>query len=211
MQHLLLLRHGQTDANAAGVIQGHLPTPLNALGKAQSRLLGQRLLTYTPPVTLLLTSPLVRALQTAGEITAVLQLPPQQDAAWTERHFGSDQGQPFDLVQIMTHGGKNQDPSDAEPKHTFDARVRSAVHTAPFTSHTPAVTAVVSHGGVIGSVVRQLISGHIPSTNPPTERAAVPNCSILHLRRPSPADPWHILCLHDSTHLDDLRTDLDAG
>lgn len=207
MQHLLLLRHGQTDANASGVIQGHLPTPLNAIGREQSRLLGQRLATYSPAVTRLISSPLLRAVQTAAEFSHALHLPVEQDPAWTERHFGSHQGKPFDLVRIMTDGGQHQDPDDAEPKDSFDARVRTAVQAVPFDG----VTAVVSHGGVIGSVVRQVIAGKIPCTNPPAERTAIPNGAILHLRRTAPDTPWHIERLNDVAHFEALITTLDAG
>jgi broad specificity phosphatase PhoE len=36
---LLLLRHGQTDSNAADVVQGHLPVALNEFGHRQAALL----------------------------------------------------------------------------------------------------------------------------------------------------------------------------
>lgn len=35
-----LVRHGETDANRAGIIQGQLDTPLNDHGKEQARQLG---------------------------------------------------------------------------------------------------------------------------------------------------------------------------
>lgn len=208
MQHVLLIRHGQTDANAAGIVQGHLPTSLNELGHKQAELLAKRLFVYHPPITRLITSPLVRAVQTAEPVARLLRLHALPLDAWTERDFGSGQGQRFDLLRIMTHGQLGtSDPEDAEPKDSFDQRVRQALADLD-----PAhVTAVITHGGVIGSVLRQIISGRIPTSNPPVLRKPVPNCSILHLERADAGSPWKIACLHDAAHLAGLESSADAG
>jgi broad specificity phosphatase PhoE len=207
VQHVLLIRHGQTDANAAGVVQGHLPTPLNEIGRLQAELLAARLAGYEPKVTRLVSSPLVRAIQTAEPVGRALGLEVVVDEAWTERNFGSAQGKPADLNRIMTHGQPSLVvPEDAEPKESFDARVREALEGLP----GEGVTAVMSHGGVIGSVMRQILAGVIEVTNPPGERVPVPNCSILHLSRAG-RGAWRIECLHDVRHLGGLRTTLDAG
>lgn len=206
--HVLLLRHGQTDANAAGIVQGHLPTPLNATGLEQSRRLAGRLTHYEPRLTRLVSSPLVRAVQTVGPLAATLALPAVEDPRWTERDFGSASGKPADITRIMTHGQPSAvAPDDAEPRDTFDARVREALDTLP----AGEVTAVVTHGGVIGSVLRQILDRRIPTTNPPADRSHIPNCSITHLRRDHPAGPWTIVLLCDASHEQELRTTADAG
>lgn len=210
MQHVLFLRHGQTDANAQGIVQGHLPTELNERGRRQSEKLAIRLMTWHPPITRLITSPLVRAVQTAEPIARMLRLHAAPIDAWTERHFGSAQGKPADLNRIMTHGQPGHiAPDDAEPRDSFDRRVRHALRDLD-PRH---VTAIVSHGGVIGSVMRQLIDGKIPAANPPTTRVPVPNCSILWLVRPTHNSdaPWTIQALHDTAHLGTDLTDRDVG
>ena len=70
--HLLLLRHGQTDSNASGIVQGHLPVPLNALGRQQAAALAGRLRTYTPRIGRLVSSDLARAAQTAERRLSML-------------------------------------------------------------------------------------------------------------------------------------------
>ncbi len=40
---IYLVRHGETDANRRGVIQGQLDTPLNELGQRQAELVALRL------------------------------------------------------------------------------------------------------------------------------------------------------------------------
>src|SRR5580700_4292225 len=91
---ILLLRHGQTDANASGVLQGHQPTPLNVLGVRQAKLLAQRLAAIQPPLDVLVSSDLRRAAQTAGSIAATCGLRVHADAAWRERSFGLLEGKP---------------------------------------------------------------------------------------------------------------------
>lgn len=206
MPDVLLIRHGQTDANAAGVVQGHLPTPLNAIGRVQSQRVGKHLAARTPPVTRLLTSPLARAIQTAEIIAGHLGIPATPDQRWVERHFGSQQGQPMDLNRIMTHGGNVIDPHDAEPRQSFDRRVAVALGEL---ADGADVIAIVTHGGVIGSVVRQLISGALPCVNPPAERKPIPNGAILHLRWQTYS--WRLCALLETRHLDGLETVLDAG
>lgn len=208
MQHLLLLRHGQTDANAANIVQGHMPTELNELGHRQSRLLAARLAKFEPRIELLLCSPLRRAVQTAEPVAAALGLPLEIAPFWVERYFGSGQGKPADLARIISHGTLSHvDPPDAEPKDAFDARVREAIESVP----PLGITAVVTHGGVIGSVYRQLIDGRIACLNPPRTRPSVLNCSLQHLVRPSPGDPWSVVCLSDASHLQGAESAADAG
>ena len=43
MATIFLVRHGETDGNAANLAQGHYDAPLNETGKAQAKLLGERL------------------------------------------------------------------------------------------------------------------------------------------------------------------------
>lgn len=82
LQELVLVRHGQSTANAAGVWQGQLDFPLSDEGREQARHAGRAL--AAQPFDALYTSPLSRAYETAeiiareagfrGEIHAVLGL-----------------------------------------------------------------------------------------------------------------------------------------
>ena len=48
MMRIILVRHGETDENAAGIIQGHLPGTLSVRGREQARLLGLSAFFYSP-------------------------------------------------------------------------------------------------------------------------------------------------------------------
>lgn len=63
---IYIVRHGETDWNAAGRCQGHIDVPMNAAGLAQARALAERLAGV--PFDAAYTSPLERARATALEI-----------------------------------------------------------------------------------------------------------------------------------------------
>jgi 2,3-bisphosphoglycerate-dependent phosphoglycerate mutase len=85
---LWLIRHGETDWNLAGRMQGHLEVPLNETGRRQARLLAQRLGREPHRFAALFSSDLGRAKETAAEIGQVLQLVPSIRPALRERNFG---------------------------------------------------------------------------------------------------------------------------
>ncbi len=60
---IYLIRHGETDGNAANLAQGHFDAPLNAQGKVQAGLLGARIKDWD--VDAVYSSDSTRALQTA--------------------------------------------------------------------------------------------------------------------------------------------------
>ncbi len=73
-QILYLIRHGQTEWNREGRVQGHLDSPLTALGRDQARRAGLALapLLEDEPPFLLLTSPLGRAAASAALVVEAL-------------------------------------------------------------------------------------------------------------------------------------------
>jgi broad specificity phosphatase PhoE len=83
---LILVRHGETEANAAGVLLGRMESPLTEHGHAQVAALA-------PLVTgagRLISSPLGRARQTAAALG--LDLPVEIDERWAEIHYGDLDG-----------------------------------------------------------------------------------------------------------------------
>lgn len=104
MPLLYLCRHGQTDWNAAGLLQGQSDIPLNRLGRAQAKRNGRYLHNVLGAAVgdfLFLSSPMDRAMETMRIVREELGLDPDDfatDERLKEIHFGDWQG--FTLSQI---------------------------------------------------------------------------------------------------------------
>jgi glucosyl-3-phosphoglycerate phosphatase len=87
---LVLVRHGETDSNAAGRAQGHADVPLNDAGRAQAATLGPVLAAFSP--VRLWSSDLVRALETAAYVAAATGLAIESDRCLREYDVGVRSG-----------------------------------------------------------------------------------------------------------------------
>jgi probable phosphoglycerate mutase len=85
-----LVRHGQTDWNAAGRWQGQTDIPLNAEGERQATALGTYLAQF--PIDRVVSSDLERAAQTARLATRHHRLPIETDPRWREFSVGQLEG-----------------------------------------------------------------------------------------------------------------------
>lgn len=211
---ILLLRHGETDANAAGVLQGHLPVPLNLTGIRQATLLAARLQAHRPPIDVLITSDLSRATQTAAQIASACGLKVVVDAAWRERGFGLLEGKPVGNHDLWRAASGEMDPPGAEPISEMLDRVCNALLRLPIQNPHARVIAVMTHGGPIRGVLRMISEGRLPRTRgyTPSPTPAIANCAILHLlaRRYRNGIRWRIISVNDSAHLGELISDRDA-
>jgi 2,3-bisphosphoglycerate-dependent phosphoglycerate mutase len=87
---LWIIRHGETDWNVAGRLQGQLEVPLNVKGLAQAQRLAARLVVehQRAPFAAIYSSDLGRAAQTAEETSRRLGLAVIAQTGLRERHFG---------------------------------------------------------------------------------------------------------------------------
>jgi probable phosphoglycerate mutase len=87
---LFLFRHGETDWNREGRLQGHTDTPLNATGLAQAEALAHRLRAHR--LDAVLSSDLARALTTAQIVADALGVPLATDLGLRETSVGAAEG-----------------------------------------------------------------------------------------------------------------------
>jgi 2,3-bisphosphoglycerate-dependent phosphoglycerate mutase len=90
---LVLLRHGESTANAGDVFAGHLDVRLTPAGVAEAHAAATGLAEWRPDA--VHSSPLVRAAGTAAIVGGLLApgLPVEHHPALVERHYGVLQGQ----------------------------------------------------------------------------------------------------------------------
>jgi broad specificity phosphatase PhoE len=145
---LLLVRHGQTAANAAGQLLGRADVPLTEKGLEQAAALAAAL----GPVDRVISSPLQRARQTA----AAFGSPVEVDDRWTELDYGIYDERPLADVPMELWARWRSDPEYAPPEGESLAgvgrRVQGAcVELAPAAADADIV--VVSHVSPIKATV----------------------------------------------------------
>lgn len=185
---LLLIRHGQSQANLDGVIQGD-DDPLTDLGRRQADALGRHL-AATRTIDHLYASPLARARQTALLIGAHIGLQPVFEPGLAEIHAGTAAGMTWeawaaaypDRAERMRTRARSLDDGweGGETGRAFMTRVLAAwdriveVHR-----ETDDTVAVVSHGGALAWIASHLYGD--PRETWPFDRAVFANCSLSEL------------------------------
>lgn len=91
---LYLLRHGETDWNKARKIQGCTDIPLNEYGRELARKTCEGMKDI--PIDLVITSPLIRAKETAQLVMAGRNVPMVENGEIQEMNFGEYEGRPSD-------------------------------------------------------------------------------------------------------------------
>lgn len=86
MMEIYLSRHGETIWNQKNIFCGHSDIPISEKGKKQAEELGNKLL--DEGITMILTSPLLRAKQTADIIGQILDVPILEEHLLIEQDFG---------------------------------------------------------------------------------------------------------------------------
>ena len=90
---LIVVRHGRTASNAAGRLLGRADPPLDEVGVAQAAAVAERL--ASTGVVRVVTSPLLRARDTAAAIATAAGVVAEVDERWVEVDYGVLDGLPL--------------------------------------------------------------------------------------------------------------------
>jgi broad specificity phosphatase PhoE len=161
---LFLIRHAQSQLNAQGRWQGLTDAPLSAQGLAQAQALEREL--AGERLDAVVTSPLLRALETARRVAAPHGLVPELEAELRELDVGEWGGLtrgeiairwPAELVQFDS-GDADARPPGGESRRELGLRVGRAA-MALVLRHAGRRIALVTHLGVIAALLPGLRLG----------------------------------------------------
>ena len=191
---IALVRHGQTDWNAAGLFQGSSDTPLNDVGRAQAAAAATVLAAQSWDA--VVSSPLSRARETAAIIADAIGLP--LGAAYPElieRDYGPFEGTPS-LDSVKSDPRIEPLPSVVRRGHAALARIGD--------EHPGARVLAVAHGTIIRYTLSSMVGFRVPipengsvaevvaevETRPAVWRVLLVNGIPLATEPPDPAPNW---------------------
>jgi 2,3-bisphosphoglycerate-dependent phosphoglycerate mutase len=165
---LFLFRHGETDWNREGRLQGQNDTPLNATGLAQAGVLAERLRRYR--LEAVVSSDLSRALTTAQVIAEALRLPLMIERGLREVSVGRAEGMLWEEAkarfgaELTERWYSDDDVAFPGGETGFETLTRGLAALRRFAeSHPYRRFAVSTHG----AMVRRLVKHALPPGAPP--------------------------------------------
>ncbi len=173
------LRHGQTDWNKAGRIQGHTDIPLNATGLRQAADAATALAGL--PITTICASPLARALRTAEFAQETLGCDLQVIDDLAEIRWGDLQGKLESSLGDGWFAKWRAGTAVVEGGETYDRFIDRATGAINACLTHPDPVLVVAHGGVYWAVQKHAALG-------PTHD--IPNATPIHHTPPGDDHPW---------------------
>lgn len=190
MTLVCFVRHGQTDWNAAGRMQGWEDSRLTKLGLEQAERCAEHLAADRWDA--LVSSPLLRARETARIIagrtghTEVVEMP-----SFAERNAGEGAGlTPEEAAQRFSSGGIPGREND----ETLKRRVMEGLGELESRFENKRVL-VVCHGGVINALLSELSNGEHG-----LGRTKVENTSITTIQREN--GQWKLIQVNQTPHLE---------
>ena len=137
MTKLLLVRHGETDWNAEGRLQGQTDRPLSDYGRRQAQQLADEL--GSEEFEAIYSSDLIRARETAEIIARRLELPVKLDPDLREKDWGTWEG--------LTSVERDRVEFAGESTEAHQQRILEALRRIAERHPRDGVVLVVTHGG----------------------------------------------------------------
>lgn len=186
LRRLVLWRHGETDYNASGRMQGHIDSALTQVGWNQARFAAPALARFEPE--LVIASDLRRATDTATVLTEAINVPLRIDKRLRETFLGDwqgltaaevDEGWPGELQRWRADS--TWAPPGGESRVEVAARAYEVVDDLQQDETANEETVLLAaHGGLIVALTGRLLE--LPAENWPV-LAGIANCHWVELLR----------------------------
>ncbi|KAA2266125.1 histidine phosphatase family protein [Solihabitans fulvus] len=193
LRRVVLWRHGETDYNASGRMQGHLDSSLTETGWNQARFAVPVLAGFAPEV--VVASDLRRAKDTATVFTSAVGVPLRIDERLRETNLGKWQGLTGVEVEAEWPGRMavwQRDPEFAPPggETKVEVAVRAAAVVADLDAELDDTVVLCAHGGLITALTARLLDLPVPLW---PQLAGIGNCHWTVLtRRPDTDGRWRL-------------------
>jgi len=179
--HVYIVRHGQTAWNIEERAQGHTDIPLDELGRRQAEATADLL--SDQPIAKILTSDLVRSLETANVVARRVAAPVETNTLLRERFFGQWEGKTkLEIKPTSTSAENLYDvllELEASGIETLQEAWNRFGNVADQLRLTESNTLVVSHGGTCPLLLCQLIGAPLAAVG----AFRFPNCCVAELRK----------------------------
>ena len=176
VRFLYIARHGETDFNKEGRLQGHTDRPLNDTGRAQALAMAERMRPFG--LARVGASTLSRAAETASICAGALGVPADYaDSDFRERAYGAFEGLTRDELlarhaeeyRAWQENNRFTPPGAESYQELVDRMLRATVRAADEAQKESGNLLVVSHGGAM----RALVFGATGKTLPPLANGTV--------------------------------------
>jgi broad specificity phosphatase PhoE len=189
---IAFVRHGQTELNATGRLQGRLDVPLSALGEQQAAAVGRGF--ASAPVTRVVSSPLQRAVATATAIADAHRLAVEIDRRLVELDYGDWDGRALADVPADAWSAWRTEPGFAPPGGETLADVGARV--AAFCRDVLDDTLVIAVSHV--SPIKAAVCNALQVDDRVTWRMQLDVASVTRIGRRPDGSPY-LLGFNDST------------
>jgi 2,3-bisphosphoglycerate-dependent phosphoglycerate mutase len=200
--YITLLRHGESQGNFEGRHQGQADFPLTDIGRQQANALVERWRSENKVFDLIISSPLLRARETAELISASLNAPLELDPLWMERDNG------------MLTGLRSEEAREIVPQPDFvhpyqpygqtgeslwEVYLRAGKAAQNLINRLPGCFLVVSHGGLLNMFLYAIL-GIAPQPNFHGPRFRFANSAFATVQYNPRSHNWYILGVNDHSH-----------
>jgi 2,3-bisphosphoglycerate-dependent phosphoglycerate mutase len=202
---LVLVRHGESVGNALGFYQGQADFELNERGRAQAQALAQRWKCEGVTFDVAISSPLMRARQTAEIISNALDLELEFNPLWMERNNGQLAGldrkeaaerfpRPAFIHPYMPIGGTGESQ--------WDLYLRAGQAVRDIMARPPGRYLVVSHGGLLQMIMYSIL-GLTPQADFLGPQFRFRNTAFATLIYSPSSHHWTLEGINDRSHWTD--------
>jgi broad specificity phosphatase PhoE len=202
----VFVRHGESVGNVESRWQGQSDYVLTEKGRAQARALAQRWKSEGVRFDLIISSPLLRARETAEILGSALNAPVELDPILMERHIGEMEGLTAEEVRKKPHPPymTPYDPIGGEGEGDWALFLRAGQALHALVRRTPGSYLIVSHGGLLNQLMHAII-GIAPHVDPSGVRFRFENTAFARVLYYPHQHRWAIDAVNDRAHLKSIR------